>query len=162
MSDTKQMKIEDPCDNKIKAFFTSEDLVSTMEYFKDGNTYTLQGMIQYFNAKYKCNRIVKLLREVLDNGIKILPKVMFTPVTEKCKVKDNKFALSQRPYKMGDYYFLNNLVHIKYLDGTSDFFDNVEYDEELMVCNVPDASGDGFAYVSYFVLQYKLPEEVSQ
>lgn len=148
----------DPCDgSEIKGkYFTSTDVVGLMEYFKKDNSYSVAGMIQYFNARYKCNRIVNLLKGVIKDGLKLLPDVYFAPVTMKFDVVGGKFQMVDTPYFMRGSYFVSNLAVLKLnnKDGNMStnyaFYDDIEINLNTLICDLKD-DVDGTVSVTYFV-----------
>ena len=138
--------------NEVKGYFTSEDIITMNEYFNAGNNYSLEGLIQFFDARIGCNRVVRLLNDVISRGIKIMPQILFHPVTEKCVLENGEFTINQVPYSMGDSIFINNLIVVKNSDNTYDFYDDVEFDLVNLKCSLNDKNAHGTATVSYFVL----------
>jgi hypothetical protein len=137
----------------VTGFFTSEDIVKLNEYFTENeNRYSLKGLVQYFDSKLGCNRVVKLLNDVIQRGIKITPNIVFHPVTEKRVIENGVFTLTNKPYFMDDSIFINNLIVVKLLDGTYKFYDDVEFDLVSLKCNLGEEALSGTATVSYFVL----------
>jgi len=152
------MNVNDICDKskvtrEVTSFFTSEDIIKLNEYFTlNKNTYSIEGLIQFFEAKVGCNRVASILNELINNGVKIMPNIVFHPVTEKRTIKDGCFTITQQPYYMGDSIFINNLIVVKLFDGTYDFYDDVEIDLVGLKCNLKNEKLSGTATVSYFVL----------
>jgi len=152
------MNVNDICsENKVtrevSSFFTSEDIIKLNEYFTlNKNSYSLEGLVQYFDSQLGCNRLVSLLNEVISRGLKIMPNILFHPVTEKCEISNGYFSITQKPYYMGDSVFINNLIVVKLSDGTYKFYDDVEIDLVSLRCNLMDGTLHGTATVSYFVL----------
>jgi len=137
----------------IKFYFTSNDIVELTDYFNGSVTNaSLQGLVQFFNAKLGINNIVELLKNVIDGGIKVIPNVLFHPVTEKCKLENGVFYLSNDPYKMGESIFVNNLIMCKLEDGSYVFHDDADFFSNSLKCVLTDKELNGFATVTYFVL----------
>lgn len=135
----------------IGYFFTSEDIIRMKDYLLNENNPSIKGLVQYFNAKIEYNRIADLLEDIITQGVSLVPKIVFKPVTETCIVTDGKFTLTQNPYHMDGFYFLNNLVVMKNDDGSYDFFDDAKVDIDTLECTI-DTTKDGKVTVSYFVI----------
>jgi len=135
----------------VKYFFTSEDIVNMKGYINEDNNPSITGLVQYFNAKIEYNRIADILEQIILNGVNILPKVAFKPITEACAVVDGKFTLTNAPYEMDGFFFLNNLVVMKNEDGSFDFYMDVVVDAESKVCTI-NTDKDGIVTVSYFIM----------
>lgn len=148
-----------------KFYFTSKDIIELQEFLttlteKQKMKYNIDDLVRYFNEKYSCNKILKMLKQILDFGIPIIPKLSFVPVTEACEVKNGIFRLSNVPYNMGGYYFVNNLLLVKYEDGTSDFFTDVKVDIDTLTCDlvvndtkVKREDINGKVYVTYMTFK---------
>ena len=140
-------------DGQLQRFFTSTDMMDLTSYLNDGvSNHSIMGIVQFFDAKLGTNRLVKLLQDVLDRGVKVMPKILFHPVTEKCSLKNGVFHISNKPYVMGDSVFVNNLIVVKLLDGTYVFHDGVTFTFNDLKCVLSDDKISGHATVSYFVL----------
>jgi len=140
-------------DTKVDFYFTSDDIISLTDYFNGSlQSASLQGLVQFFDGRLGINRIVELLKNVIDGGIKIIPNVLFHPVTEKCELKDGVFYITKQPYAMGESIFVNSLIMCKLEDGTYVFHDSVNFFSNELKCVLTDNSLNGFATVTYFVL----------
>jgi len=152
------MNVNDVCKSntitrEVTSFFTSEDIVKLNEYFTlNKNRYSIEGLVQFFESQLGCNRIVSLLNEVITRGMKVIPNVIFHPVTEKCIIENGVFNITQTPYYMGDSIFINDLIVVKLSDGTYEFYDDVEKDLVSLKCKLGNETLSGTATVSYFVL----------
>lgn len=146
-----KMNMYSNANEKIRYFFTSSDIVRLKDYFNDTENHSIQGLVQYFNSKIEYNRVADLLENILNQGISILPKIIFKPVTETCDVENGKFTLTNMPYNMDGFYFLNNLIVMKNDDGSYDFFTGVGVDEDTLEC-VIDTDKNGTVTVSYFII----------
>lgn len=141
---------------KVDMFFTPTDIIELMQYFEGGNgRYNIVGLVEYFNKKFNCNRITELLNGVVSKGIEYTPKVIFRPVTEKCTVINGEFKISNKPYVMDTFPFLNNLVVVKDTNGGYMFFDDVKFNIDTLICFLNDIDIQGTATVSYFVIEDK-------
>jgi len=138
-------------------YFTSKDILEVEQVLLEGEVYTIQGLVEYFNGKLKCNNIIKLLEQLVDEGLKYAPKFNIKPVTEKCEVTNGQFKLTQQPIPMQDSYFINNLVVVRLKDENNnltnqyEFFDDVKVDPNTLMCTIKDSTHiNGVASVSYF------------
>jgi len=138
--------------------FTTDDIVELHQAITTGEIYSIEGLIDYFNAKHKCNEIVELLKKVLENGVKIVPKVNLNPITEKCEVVNSKFKLSRVPLQMGHSFFINNLVVVRLKDkdgnltNAYNMYDDVDVKLDTLECQIPEDNINGIASVSYFAM----------
>ena len=136
-------------------YFTAEDIVEFKEMLEEfykrnpNKDFTIEDLVNYFNNKYECNKLVDILKNIVEKGLEIKPKLAFLPITEKCEVTKGKFKLSRKPLRMGEYYFLNNLVLVRYEDGTYDFYSDVKVNEETLICDLGNESINGTCFVSY-------------
>ena len=139
---------------KDEITFTSEDLIEFKQalesYIKETNqTMNVKDLVNYFNKHFECNKIIDLLKLIVGNGFEVKPKLAYLPTTERCVVTKGTFVISKRPLEMNGYFFLNNLVVVKYKDNTFDFFTDVVVDPESRVCNLNNPNVNGVCYVSY-------------
>lgn len=137
-------------------YFTSKDLIELKDeidkyYRKSDKPMDINTLVKMFNKKFECNKILDLFSRLLQEGIRITPKLAFLPTTEVVRVTNGIFYISKRPYNMNGFYFLNNLVLIKYEDGTYDFYNDVEVDVETLKCDLK-VNVNGTGYVSYLYL----------
>ena len=137
---------------KVTGFFTSEDIIKVNEFFNTRNKYSLDGLVQYFDGKLGCNRVAKILNDVIQRGIKLTPNIVFHPITEKIKLTNGEFTLSQQPYFMGSSIFINNLIVVKLTNGKYVFHDDVDFNSDNLKCLLSDKTINGTVTVSYFVL----------
>ena len=141
--------------DKIHYYFTSEDILGVIAAYRAGHT-TIESMVQYFNSRYECNKILAIINEVIEKGISIKPDIAFVPYTEKSIVTNGKFRLTNKPYNLGGSLFLNNLIVLKRDDGTYEFFDDGHLDPDTLIYTidgngVPENDIVGTATVSYFI-----------
>lgn len=136
-----------------KVAFSSDDLISLMNSIQNNPTMSLKGLVEYFNAKFECNRIVKILANVMAKGIPVTPNVLFRPHTEKAEVVNGIFKLKKQPIDMGGYFFINDLVMFKGTNGALTLYDSISVNVETKVCSFLDKTLTGTATVTYFVLE---------
>lgn len=155
-SDNQNLTIKPKTTNCINddMTFTSKDLLDFKQAIENFSKNTNQNMnikdmVNYFNNHFECNKIIDILKSIVNIGLEIKPKLAYLPTTEKCIVKNGKFKLSFQPLKMNEYYFLNNLVVVKYEDNTFDFFTNITVDLDTKVCDLNNPNINGECYVSY-------------
>jgi len=140
--------------------FTAQDIIEISNVMKERNIHTIEGLVEYFNSKYNCNKVVDLLKALYFEGIKVSPEFNFKPVTEKCLVTNGVFKLSKPPIAMEDSYFINNLVVVRLFDedknltNAYEFFDDPEVDLSNLTVKI-DTDKSGIASVSYFTLTDK-------
>jgi len=137
---------------EVKGYFTSEDIIKLNEAIAATGSFSIKGLIQYFDAKLQCNRVVSLLNNIIEEGIKVTPSIVFHPVTERCDVKNGVFYITSKPYFMGSSIFINNLIVVKNSDNTYSFYDDVDFTLDSLKCSLNDETVNGTATVSYFVL----------
>ena len=146
-------------------YFTSKDLIELEELLlklsgAERIRYNIKDLVNFFNNKYSCNQFLKMLKELVDLGIPVIPKLNFTPITEACKVVNGKFKISDTPFNMNGFYFVNNLLLMKYEDGTNDFFTDVKVDLDTLICDLATGNCEkdrdkinGTVYVTYIVFK---------
>ena len=151
---TGPMKIE--CNGML--VFTPKDVVEIANYIEDNDIHDMEGLVEYLEGKVGCNRLLKYLKLILEQGIAVKPKYNIRPITEKCLVENGKFKISYVPLLMGTGYFVANLVVVRLLDENGkltnqyEMFDDVEVDDVNLVCTIPDSNIKGIASVTYFTV----------
>jgi hypothetical protein len=144
--------------------FTTKDIIELQQAIVNDRIYDLEGLIEYLNGKFKCNKIVEFLSKIYEEGVKYTPKFNFKPITEKCIVKNGVFKITNTPFAMENSYFVNNLVVVRLFDdegnltNSYEFFDDVEVNTYNLECKLKDDIMDttkinGIASVSYFTLK---------
>ena len=150
--DTNTNDIVNTQDTEISSYFTSQDIIELNEYLTGSGNHSIVGLIQHFDSKLGCNRVADMLSKVVDNGIKVMPKILFHPVTEKCTLTNGEFYITNKPYAMGDSIFVNNLIVVKLTDGSYVFHDDAIFSFNDLKCKLSDDEINGTVTVSYFVL----------
>jgi len=144
----------DLCDMNVT--FTAKDIVELQQVIVNNNIYTIEGLVEYFNNKFTCNKVIDFLKLLYREGIKLTPKLEFKPITEKCLVTNGEFKLKRRPLAMDDSYFINNLVVVRLfnedgeLTNMYEFYDDVDVDLNNLKCKLSKDTVNGIASVSYF------------
>jgi len=148
--------VDDP--EKVKLYFTANDLLDIYNMAKDNNIKTLEGLVQYLNGKFKCNDVITFFKVLIDKGIEIKNELNIKAITEKREVKNGKFTLTNVPIDCGGYYFFMDMVRVKYKKDpnsetdidTQGFYEDVEVNLDTLECYLGE-DVDGVAIVTYFV-----------
>jgi len=139
-------------------YFTSEDVVAINNYLSSTNKPTFIGMVEYMNKRLQCSKVAKVLQQLIDEGIKVMPKLIYRPETLKVRVENGVFKLDKLPYKMSDSYFIWDIIYVKYdSTGTVKMFTDIEFNPATLEGKIindidPNDNITGTGTITFFVL----------